>query len=137
MVKAIFWNVQGALGSDFFRYFKLMVQVQKPDIVALVEPRINGRKADNFIRRSGFEFSYRVEANGFSYGIWVLWRPSVRLDVVAVSSQFVYGWCVDVGRRKTFFITFVYASLNRSVRSTLWDQLRALEPVQGTTWVLG
>ncbi|GMJ02456.1 hypothetical protein HRI_003914800 [Hibiscus trionum] len=137
MVKVIFWNVQGALGSYFFRCFNLMVQVQKPDIVALFEPRISGRKADSFIRRSGFDNSYRVEATGFSGGIWVLWRSSVRLDVVAVSSQFVHGWCYDIARQKYCFITFMYASPNNSKRSLVWNHLRALEPTQGTAWVMG
>ncbi|GMI74429.1 hypothetical protein HRI_001112200 [Hibiscus trionum] len=137
MVKVIFWNVQGALSSDLFRYFRFMLHEKKPDIVALFEPRISGWKADDFIRRSGFEFSYRVEATGFSGGIWVMWRPSVRLDIVAVSSQFVHGWCVDVSQRQAFFISFVYASPNRGVRSQLWEQLQALEPAQGLAWVLG
>ncbi|GMI83210.1 hypothetical protein HRI_001990300 [Hibiscus trionum] len=137
MVRVIFWNVQGALGSDFFRCFKLMVQVQKPDIVALFEPQISSRKADNFIRRSGFDNSYRVEVTCFSGGIWVLWRASVKLDVVVVSSQFVHGWCYDIARRRSCFITFVYASPNSSKRSMVWNQLQALEPSQGITWVLG
>ncbi|KAL4272914.1 hypothetical protein GQ457_13G010250 [Hibiscus cannabinus] len=50
------------------------------DIVAVMEPRISGRTADNFIKRSSFEFSYRVEAHGFSGGIWVLWRNTVKLE---------------------------------------------------------
>ncbi|GMI80936.1 hypothetical protein HRI_001762900 [Hibiscus trionum] len=137
MVKVIFWNVQGALSSEFYRCFKLLVQVQRPDVIALFEPRISGPKADRFIRRSGFDCSYRVEANGFSGGIWVLWRATVKLDVVAVSSQFVHGWCYDVGKRKRCFITFVYASPSSSQRALLWNQLCALEPGHGEAWVLG
>ncbi|GMI90163.1 hypothetical protein HRI_002685600 [Hibiscus trionum] len=114
-----------------------MVQIQKPDIVAVVEPRISGVTTDNFIQRSGFDSSYRVEASGFSGRIWVLWKPSVRLDILVVSSQFVHGWCPDFLGRKIFFITFIYASPNHSKRSALWDQMRALEPAQGTTWTLG
>ncbi|GMI86798.1 hypothetical protein HRI_002349100 [Hibiscus trionum] len=137
MVRVIFWNVQGAAGSDFFRCFKLMVHVQKPDIVALFEPRISGVKADYFIRRTGFDNSYRVEATGFSGGIWVLWRSSVKIDVVAISSQFVHGWCYDIVRKRSCFLTFVYASPNSSKRSMLWDQLQALAPAQEVAWVLG
>ncbi|XP_039033441.1 uncharacterized protein LOC120169347 [Hibiscus syriacus] len=41
------------------------------NIVCFVEPRISGRKADAFIASIGFPYSHRVEANGFSGGIWI------------------------------------------------------------------
>ncbi|KAL4291711.1 hypothetical protein GQ457_14G003420 [Hibiscus cannabinus] len=84
---------EGALDPDFNRSFKLLVRQQKPDIVVIMEPRISGREADRFIRRSGFEFSYRVEANGFSSGIWVLWRDTINIQVLAVSNQYIHALC--------------------------------------------
>ncbi|KAH9751258.1 putative ribonuclease H protein [Citrus sinensis] len=46
--------------------FKALVQKYNPSMVALFEPRISGKKADEFIIRSGFERSHRIEAEGFS-----------------------------------------------------------------------
>ncbi|GMJ02323.1 hypothetical protein HRI_003901500 [Hibiscus trionum] len=114
-----------------------MVKVQKPNIVTVVEPRISGAKADKFIRLSGFDFSYKVEATGFSGGIWVLWKPTIRFDVLAVSSQFVHGWVFDVLEKKTVAMTFVYASPNSSKRAALWNYLRALDPGRNIGWVIG
>ncbi|KAL4388329.1 hypothetical protein GQ457_09G016490 [Hibiscus cannabinus] len=45
-----------------------------PDLVALFETRVSASKADHFIARHGFSFSFRIEANGFSIGIWILWK---------------------------------------------------------------
>ncbi|KAK8680238.1 hypothetical protein V6N13_109189 [Hibiscus sabdariffa] len=56
------------------------------DIVALKETGVTGRKVDMIIARHGFPFLYRVEANGFSSGIWIHWRHSLSLDVVYVSN---------------------------------------------------
>ncbi|KAL4297736.1 hypothetical protein GQ457_12G008990 [Hibiscus cannabinus] len=84
---------EGALDPGFNRSFKLLVRRQKPDIVVIMEPRISGREADRFIHRSGFEFSYRVEANGFSGGIWVLWRGTINVQVLAVSNQCIHAFC--------------------------------------------
>ncbi|KAL4311796.1 hypothetical protein GQ457_01G023690 [Hibiscus cannabinus] len=50
--------------------------------------------SDKVIKFSGFEWSFRVEAHGFSGGIWVLWRDTVRFDILVVSNQFVHGFCV-------------------------------------------
>ncbi|GMI82607.1 hypothetical protein HRI_001930000 [Hibiscus trionum] len=104
---------------------------------AIVEPRISGAAVDAFIRRAGYDFSYRVEANGLSGGIWVLWRDKMHFDVLAVSNQFVHGWCRDLDSNVSFFLTFVYASPNQRGRRLLWDQLRALEMDGDVPWVLG
>ncbi|KAL4367294.1 hypothetical protein GQ457_05G012860 [Hibiscus cannabinus] len=120
---------EGASDPDFNRSFKLLVRRQKPDIVVIMEPRISGREADRFIHRSGFEFSYRVEANGFSGGIWVLWRGTINVQVLAVSKQYIHALCSAGDGGDSFFGTFIYASPNTMRRRTLWEQLLALDPV--------
>ncbi|KAL4279829.1 hypothetical protein GQ457_03G024220 [Hibiscus cannabinus] len=119
------------------RCFRLLIRKYKPEIFGNMEPRISGVAADNIIRRSGFDFSYRIEATGFSGGIWLMWNNFVSLDILAVSSQFIHARCVHSGDAKEFFITCVYASPCSSRRNRLWDQLKALEPSGHSPWVLG
>ncbi|KAL4351406.1 hypothetical protein GQ457_06G022300 [Hibiscus cannabinus] len=130
-------RVEGVLDPEFRRYFRLLLEVHKSDIVAIFEPRVSGVSADNFIRRSSFDYSYRVEANGFSGGIWLLWRSSVKFSVLAVGSQFIHGFCVDGNNGKSFFVTAVYASPNATKRRSVWEQLRAIQPSESEAWVLG
>ena len=66
MMSVLFWNVQGAVSHPFRQIFKTIIQSYKPAMVVIMEPRINGRKADNFIKASCFDRSHRVEAVGFS-----------------------------------------------------------------------
>lgn len=68
----IFWNAQGTASLSFRRSFSALVNNYKPVMVVLMEPRINGSKADNFIKNNGFDKSHRVEVEGFSGGIWIL-----------------------------------------------------------------
>ncbi|KAL9409078.1 hypothetical protein AB3S75_047461 [Citrus x aurantiifolia] len=68
----MFWNVQGAASQSFRQAFESIRQSYNPDMVVVMEPRISGRKADNFIKASGFDRSHRVEAVGFSGEIWLL-----------------------------------------------------------------
>ncbi|KAL4333427.1 hypothetical protein GQ457_07G010550 [Hibiscus cannabinus] len=128
---------QGALDPTLHKSFKLIVRKQIPDIAVVMEPRISGRAADVFIRKAGFDYSFRVEARGFSGGIWVMWRDLVQHDMLAVSNQYIHGLCSVVGDGKTFFVTFVYASPNPVRRRSLWDHLKALEPDNNTPWVIG
>ncbi|KAL4324684.1 hypothetical protein GQ457_11G014580 [Hibiscus cannabinus] len=87
-------QVQWRANSTYDRQGVDDMQDKKPDMVACFEPRISGRQADKVIKLSGFELSFRVEAHGFSGGIWVLWRDTVRFDILVVSNQFVHGFCV-------------------------------------------
>ncbi|KAL4385826.1 hypothetical protein GQ457_15G003020 [Hibiscus cannabinus] len=111
---------EGALCADFNRHLRLILRTSNPDVVALFETRVSGRKADHFVARYGFPFSFRVEANGFSGGIWLLWKHSVTVET-----------------SREFCVSFVYASPNKSKRSSLWAQLEALRPSGDVAWLLG
>lgn len=41
-------------------------------MIALFEPKIRGKKIDDFIFKSGFDRSHHIEAVGFSGAIWLL-----------------------------------------------------------------
>lgn len=49
--------------------FYSLISSYKPSVVVLFEPRISGKKADPFIKGSGYDRSHRVEAVGFKGGI--------------------------------------------------------------------
>ncbi|KAJ1392563.1 hypothetical protein SESBI_35648 [Sesbania bispinosa] len=69
------------------------------NFVALLEPRISGEKVDTAIKRMGFSGGVRVEAHGFSGGIWIMWKSEAltvkvhrgtvkeRLEIVVCSSS--------------------------------------------------
>lgn len=56
----------------FYGLLRLLIHLLKPHGIVLLEPRISGVKADRVISKIGFEFSHRIEAEGFSRGIWIL-----------------------------------------------------------------
>ncbi|KAL4291239.1 hypothetical protein GQ457_14G000340 [Hibiscus cannabinus] len=89
-----------------------------PEIFVIMEPRISGTFADDFIRRPGYDFSYKIEATGFSGGIWILWRESVSVDVLVVTKQFIHARCSPAGNAGEFLLTCVYASPCRQQRNS-------------------
>ncbi|MBA0729079.1 hypothetical protein Golax_020334, partial [Gossypium laxum] len=54
----------------------------KPDIVGLLKTRVSGDKNDLIIAKLGFEFSYRLEAVGFSGGIWIGWNELICVEIL-------------------------------------------------------
>ncbi|KAH9745843.1 reverse transcriptase domain-containing protein [Citrus sinensis] len=101
-----------------------------------MEPRISGRKADDFIRNSGFEYSHRVEAEGFAGGIWLLWQNVIEVEVRLNHKQFIH---FKISKNKNFvsWITAVYASPNPMVRKQLWNHLDSLALSVKEPWLIG
>ena len=71
------------------------IKIRNFDIVAILEPKISGVKADNFIKRSGFELSQRVEAEGFARGIWILWKEEFKMEFVFNHKQYIHFKVTD------------------------------------------
>lgn len=129
------WNVQGAGSRSFCRTFGFLRQQFTPGILALCEPRISGQKADKFIKYSGYDFSFRVEANGFSGGIWLLWKHYINVQVILWHEQMIHA---RVTINDTYaFVTFVYGSPTKSRRRRLWEALDEVDPSCSGPWLIG
>ena len=70
-MQALVWNCNGAAWKNFLHNVKETINIRKPDILSLVETRISKVQADKVCNKLGFEFWIRVEAFGFSGGIWL------------------------------------------------------------------
>ena len=94
----------------------------RPKIIILVEPRCSDQKADNFIKHSGFDRFHRVEANGFSRVIWVLWQDCVNVVILENHRKFIHMKIEDVCHNISL-LTVVYASPIPLTRRILWREL--------------
>ncbi|KAH1090331.1 hypothetical protein J1N35_017588 [Gossypium stocksii] len=108
----------------------------KPDIVSLLETRVSGAKADNIIAKLGFQYSHRVEAIGYSGGIWIGWKDTVRLEVICSHPQNILTRIWQFPSVHPIFITFVYGSPNRKIRQVLWKDLRKSKLVGQIPWMV-
>ncbi|XP_050217262.1 uncharacterized protein LOC126668089 [Mercurialis annua] len=130
------WNCQGAAKNDFLRTFISFCDCYNPSLVVLVEPRISGLKADKIIKRSGFDFSHRVEAQGFSGGIWILWKSNIHVSVMFNHRQFIHTKITVGATNDDFYFTAVYGSPHSPGRRTLWNDLTALGMDNNVPWLL-
>ena len=101
-----------------------------------MEPCISGIKADEFIKKSGFDNSHRVEAVGFSGGIWIIWRNFIEVEVLLNHRQFIH-FRICLNNVFMSWATTVYASPNLMLRRQLWKHLDSLAlSIQGP-WLIG
>lgn len=74
----------------------------------------------------GFEYSHRIEVQGYSGEIWLLWNEPFVVDVVSNNTQFLHVKIKDTSLSDLFFLTVVYGSPRQHFRRGLWDQFRAI-----------
>ncbi|XP_028796894.1 uncharacterized protein LOC114752327 [Neltuma alba] len=130
------WNCQGAASSKFYRVLKSLLQGYKPDVVVLVEPRISGAKADQVIRKIGYQNSHRVEAVGYSGGIWLLWRDHLTIEIVSNHKQFIHTYIQRANETTATAFTAIYGSPNASRREHLWRDLLKLQVSDDEPWLI-
>ncbi|CAN1147692.1 hypothetical protein LINPERHAP2_LOCUS16019 [Linum perenne] len=112
------------------------MQVHKPQVVVILEPRISGAVRAVVHDKMGFNSSFIVEVEGFRGGIWLLWNDlTLSLKIVASTSQLIHAeieW--EVG--KVYFATFIYASPGFQGRRMLWNDLCQVAAAAPHAWVL-
>ncbi|XP_031110533.1 uncharacterized protein LOC116014727 [Ipomoea triloba] len=115
-------NCQGAASKEFRRALLLLMNKVKADVVGLMESRISGNVADKVCKSFGFDNWVRVEAVGFSGGIWVLWKNNVNVEIIATNPQFILTR-ITKGDERLGLVSFVYGSPANNLRSKLWENL--------------
>lgn len=125
-VSVVCWNCRGAGNDNFMRNFLDLKRVYRPAIVAILEPRVGGAVADRQCGGMGMSSWYRVEADGFRGGIWLLWDDEqVKVVILHAQPQFVHVM-VAAHQGRQWCLTIVYASPNTTIRASIWSELRRM-----------
>ncbi|KAK8658040.1 hypothetical protein V6N13_036255 [Hibiscus sabdariffa] len=120
----------------FIKAVKQYIRDYKPSLVGIVEPRISGARADSVIAALGFRYSHRIEAAGFSGGLWLCWQDSIRIDVLVHHFQFMHCRVTCLSTGSFSLVTLVYANPSVPKRKALWPHLRSLASSIREPWLL-
>ncbi|KAI9127269.1 hypothetical protein K1719_001828 [Acacia pycnantha] len=134
-MKILEWNSRGAASKSFAAVLRDMKRRYRLDLVVILEPRISGNPASKVIKSWGFKHSVRMEAVGFSGGIWLLWElDELVVDVKIMDEQFIHCQ-LSLGDEVMLF-TAVYAHPNEQRRNRIWDILHRLACEIEEPWML-
>ncbi|KAI7991148.1 hypothetical protein LOK49_LG12G02045 [Camellia lanceoleosa] len=87
-VDLLIWNCRGAGNKKFKRSMRDLVQIHKPNLVVLMETKVEFKAMGLFFNGMGFTTSTHVDPIGRGGGIWMIWNPNiVNVRVVEASSQ--------------------------------------------------
>ena len=134
-MKSIIWNCQGSGAKSLPGLIRDMVHKYDISLISLLETRVNGERAVQRIKKMGFKASVRVDSEGFSGGIWVMWDPE-RVDVYihSFSKQLIHCYVETLDGSYKAFTTFVYASPRQIERKNLWRDLGNIATSMDKPW---
>lgn len=89
-MKIITWNSQGAASKGFLRAAKWIIDIYNPDIFCLLETKTSGSRATDICMKLNFAKWARVEAIGYSGGIWTMWREGLHVDILSSNPQYMH-----------------------------------------------
>lgn len=122
MNKIFIWNCRGAASSAFYRFCKQYMESSNPEILVILETRIDPLKIKRTFSLLGFEGFISSEVRGFAGGIVVAWKESyANITLIAKSFQHIHLKVVSSLDGEWFF-TPIYASPNDDTRSELWEE---------------
>ncbi|KAI8025856.1 hypothetical protein LOK49_LG02G03284 [Camellia lanceoleosa] len=132
----LIWNCRGAGNKKFKRTMRELVQIHKPELVVLMEPKVEFKDMGMFFNCMGFTASAHVNPIGRSGGIWMIWNPNVvNVRVVEACSQQITA---TISRQdfQDWVLSAVYASPNANKRDELWEQLQVLAQTIEKPWLV-
>ncbi|KAI9114964.1 hypothetical protein K1719_013977 [Acacia pycnantha] len=105
------------------------------DVIVILEPRISGNQAKKCIKSWGFNHSCRMEAEGFSGGIWIVWeRADLIVDTLVKDQHFIHCKLILGSESMTF--SAVYASPTENRRSRTWEDLYKISCDTSDPWLI-
>ncbi|KAL4384703.1 hypothetical protein GQ457_15G026010 [Hibiscus cannabinus] len=132
------WNAQGCGHPKILTTAKQYLCDYNSDFFGLVEPRISGTRVDSvvFVCSLGYPSSYRVEANGFSGGLWLCWRDIVIVKPLLHHFQFLHCEVLRKASGTRILVTLIYAIPSYTRRKSLWPHLHNLVTSITYPWFL-
>ncbi|XP_028077279.1 uncharacterized protein LOC114279250 [Camellia sinensis] len=124
------------LDNKFKRDIKELIKIHKPDILVLMETKVEFQSMGMFFNTLGLTTSAHVDLIGKSGGIWMLWNPNnVNVRISKANSQMILA-TISRQNYPEWMLSAVYASPNPRVRDELWENLDNIAQDMNQPWLV-
>lgn len=112
------------------------MESSNPEILVILETRIDPLKIKRTFALLGFEGFISSEVRGFARGIVVVWKENyANISLISKGFQHIH-LKVDSQIDGEWFFTLIYASPNDDTRSELWDELFLIASSCNGKWLV-
>lgn len=108
MINICSWNCRGAGSHTFPRLIKEIRRSYVVHVLIIIEPRVSGSRANNIVSKLGFNKCHRIEAEGFSEGIWILLDDNfIEIEIISTTGQVLHSHLTIRNGGVNFFLSCV------------------------------
>jgi exonuclease III len=130
------WNCRGAASPAFYRSCKQYLDTHKPEVVVVMETRVDPNKLAKTFKLLGFDNMQHTECRGYAGGIIVAWKSSdVQISVESADFQFMHLKIAFMNGTSWEF-TAVYASPKEDLRQEMWTKLKLMSHTIAGGWMM-
>ncbi|MCH97659.1 hypothetical protein A2U01_0018655, partial [Trifolium medium] len=125
----------GAAGTSFFRNCKQYLEIHRPEIMVIMETRVDPNKLKKSFELLGFDSFACASNRGYAGGIVIVWKSAfMMVHVEKVDFQFIHVRVLETGG--CWYFSVVYASPSEDMRSILWTELNAIADNMSDRWLV-
>ncbi|KAA3479379.1 expansin-A1-like [Gossypium australe] len=135
-MKTICWNVRGLGSSRAVRRLHYLIKQQHPQLVFLMETKLDQKRMERVRRRCGFTNGIDIEAEGSRGRLCLAWKGDI--DVIIKSNS---KWHIDAmvggeNGQDDWRFTGFYGSPYLKDNNIAWDVLRRLSHENLHPWLV-
>jgi exonuclease III len=134
--KIFLWNCRGAASTAFHRSCKYYLDIHKPEVIVIMETRVDPEKLRNTFMLLGFDNMHHSQCRGFAGGIVVAWKMNdVNMNVEITDFQFIH-LTITFNGGPSWKFTAVYASPREELRMEGWRKLQNISQSMSGSWMI-
>lgn len=113
-----------------------MLKLHKPQLVFLMETKINKVRMETIRRRCGYIHGIDIDADGSKGDLCLAWKPDFLVTLLRFSSNFVDVKIGDSSDGNAWRFTSFYESLFVHNKTNLWEELKMLKQQGDLPWLV-
>ncbi|XP_060968815.1 uncharacterized protein LOC133036286 [Cannabis sativa] len=124
-MKIISWNARGLGSPSAFRFLKLLVKEQRPDLLFLIKTKLTCNSVDRFCSCLKFSNGLEVPRLGMKGGLLLLWLANIDVTLNSYSMNH-FDVLVSSDNCHQFHFTGFYGAPETHLRINTWNLLSSL-----------
>ncbi|KAA3484396.1 reverse transcriptase [Gossypium australe] len=135
-MKSLCWNVRGLGSSRAVRRLRFLIKQHHPQLVFLMETKLNKQRMGTVRRRCGFDFGIEVEAEGSKGGLCLAWKKDLDVKLKSFSKWHIDVLIKEENVEEDWKFTGFYGSPYSKDKNLVWDLLKRLAQESDYPWLV-
>lgn len=137
-MRILSWNIRGTGRNSFLANIRHLISKYNLDILVLMETRVYSNRAQRIIRSINLLNFVEIQPEGFSCGIWLLWKNTSGFDIKVIKThpRLIHSQIRDNNKSASWIATFLYGYHQHHLQSKLCKEISSLQVAEDIPWMI-